>query len=337
VGKNDNRSRSQRVRDRDTRLNLTYLVKQVIASLNCASVVWLLDQLTRNLICSCGKSDAYECECLPRPSKTIGWLLDHYFELEPGPHDPTRIWAWTRSLVFLGHRAPQDSAAVRALMEDDELRQAIHRLAFANDTVVDQVWETRTRLLSGYRHAGLGMKLIDFFAMSEHALSTGNAALWEGFYSRHNYYAQKKGPDAHRALLRQQARRNPLLLAAWSKLERSAREAEKKDRHLRIRRRRRWQLREEEEQRARRKFYRENKAQVEAGKHWGAVREIADYYLLKRDDRDEILDDPRTAELALLNCFPMLDAYVPALSARSNNERPDIVRVLHAACLATYR
>lgn len=71
--------------------------------------------------------------------------------------------------------------------------------------------------------------------------------------------------------------------------------------------------------------------------HWGALCEIADHYLLKPDDRDDVLDDPRMVELALLNCFPMLDAYVPTLSARSNNESSGIVRVLHAACLATYR
>ncbi|MFB6451397.1 hypothetical protein [Bradyrhizobium tunisiense] len=337
VGKSENRGRVPRSRDRDANLNLSYLTKQVITSLDARSVIWLLNELTRNLHCSCGKSQPYECECLRGPSKIVGWLLDSYFEIEAGPHDPARIWAWTRHLIFSGQNVPRESAAVRALMEDDKLRHAIHRLAFSECADLDQVWETRIRLMSGFGHAGLGIKLMDFLALSEHALSTDNAALWQGFYLAHNFYAHQRGPDAHRAILKRQARSNPLLLAVWSKLERRNRENLRKERRLRLRRQNRWQLREEAQKKDRRQFYRDNKVLIEAGQHFGALRELAAYYLLKPDDRDEIPDDPQMAERALLNCFPLLDAYVPTLSARSGNDRPDIVLVLHAACMVIYR
>lgn len=336
VGKSENRGRSRRTRDRDANLSLPHLAKQVIAPLDSSSVAWLLDELARDLICSCGKSEPYECECRPGPSKTIGWLLDRYFEIEAGPHDPARIWVWTKHLIFSGNNAPQESPAARALMGDDELRQAIHRLAFSGCTDVDQVWEIRLKLMSGFSHAGLGIKLVDFSALSEHALATGNPALWQGFYLSHNFYAQQRGPDGWRAILKRQARQNPQLLGLWSKLERASRENLRKERRFRLRRQNRWQLREEAQKSKHRQFYRDNKGQVEAGKHFGALCELSDYYLLKPDDRDEFLDDPQTAERALLNCFPLLDAYVPTLSARSVNNRPDIVRVLHAACVAIY-
>lgn len=104
-----------------------------------------------------------------------------------------------------------------------------------------------------------------------------------------------------------------------------------------MRRQSRWQLREEAQKNDRRQFYRDNKALIEAGQHFGALCELADFYLLKPDDRDEVPNDPQMAERALLNCFPLLDSYVPTLSARSSNDRPDIVRVLHAACIVIYR
>jgi len=335
AGVNNSGHRSQRDTDSDARFHLRYSAKQVIARLNLSSVVWLLDELTRYLACTCGKSRAYSCECLPGPSKTIGSLLDRYFELEAGTHDPVKIWGWTKQLVFPDHRRPQDSAAVRALTSDHELRQAIHRLAFADHTEVDQIWETRMKLWSGAGHAGLDMNLADLFAITDHALNTGNVALWKGFYSRHNYYAQRKGADAYRTWLRQQARRAPRLLAAWSKLERDAHEIARRDRDRRPRHRR-WQQREEKDKEARLRFFRENKAQIEAGAHWGALRAIADYYLLKPQERDQLLDDPGTAELALRNSFPMLNPHVPTLSDLSKKEFA-VTRVLHAACLATYR
>jgi hypothetical protein len=335
AGMSSRRHRSRRDSDSDARFYLRYSAKQVIARLDLASVAWLLDELTRDLACTCGESRNYSCECLPGPSKTIGSLLDRYFELGAGPHDPVKIWGWTRQLVFPDHRRPQDSAAVRALTDDHDLRQAIHRLAFAGHTEVDQIWETRMKLWSGAGHAGLDMNLADLLAISDHALSIGNVALWKGFYSRHNYYGQKKGPDAHRTWLRQQARREPLLLAAWSKLERDVRATARRDRDRRPRHRR-WQQREEKDKEARLRFFRENKAQIEAGAHWGALRAIADYYLLEPKEREQLVDDPRTAELALLNSFPMLNPHVPTLSDLSKKKFA-VTRVLHAACLATYR
>lgn len=51
---------------------------------------------------------------------------------------------------------------------------------------------------------------------------------------------------------------------------------------------------------------------------------------------NEFIADPRTADLALLNCFAMLDRHVPSLADLAQN-RLRVTHVLHAACLATYR
>lgn len=108
----DQTQRRTRLGDDDGRFDLRYHTKRLIAGLDLASTIWLLDEFTRDLTCKCGKSRAYACECLPGPSKVIGSLLDRYFDLAERPHNPVKIWGWVKQLVFPNHRRPQDSAAV---------------------------------------------------------------------------------------------------------------------------------------------------------------------------------------------------------------------------------
>jgi len=319
----------------EDRFSISYRTKSIIAKLPLEATCWLLNELSRDLVCTCGRSRPHTCECLPGPSKVIGLLLDRYFELADRPHDPARIWEWTKRLVFNGHRIPQESVAVRALSHDHALRQAVHRLAFAGQTDDGQIWETRMRFVINTAHAGLSMQEADYFAISNHALETDNVPLWRGFYSGHRYCRENRGRDAYRAHLRRQSRHDRRFLHAWSKAERDARASPERESRRWLRRDRRRQRREERNKAALRQFYRDNKADIELGAHWGAVRQIADYYLFHPNEMSELVDDPHTATLALRNSFAMLDPHVPSLS--EIEQRYEVIRVLYAACLATYR
>jgi hypothetical protein len=331
-----NRDDADDADDADERFYIRYHTKRLVGKFNLNTTIFILKELTKNLSCTCKKSGPYTCECLPSPSKVVGSLLDRYFELASAPHDPVQIWSWTRRLVFSGHSIPQDSRAVQVLKEDHKLRQAIHRLALADQADENSIWETRMQFSGGVRHNGLRMDYDDTLVIIDYAFETGSVALWKGFYCRHDRYTEKKEPNEYRSRLRQQARQNPELLRAWSKLEREVRAIAKRDRPRWPRRNRQCQEREEQNKEARRRFYRENKALIESGGHWGAIRQLADYYLLKPEEMSELVDDYRTAELALLNCFAMLERHVPTLADLAKN-RLQTTRVLHAACLATYR
>lgn len=256
------RRRRQDRNDTETRYQISYHTKQLIGRLDLSETVSSLDFLTNGLSCTCGKHSAYTFECLPGPSKVIGSLLDRYFELASPPHDPSQIWRWTRSLVFSGHSRPQDSRAVETLREDNDLRRAIHRLAFAGQTDETKIWDIQMQFSSGARHDGLRMNYDDIIDINEHAFRTANIPLWKTFYYRHDRYSEKKGPDRYRKLLRAQARQNPEIMRVWSKSEHDVRLIAKRDRNRWPHRNRRWEEKEKQRKEVLRAFFRDNKTQV---------------------------------------------------------------------------
>jgi len=323
--------------DSESRFNLRYRTKQMIAGFDLETTIALLDDLTSDLQCKCGKSRPYQCECRPGPSKIVGSLLDRYFELADAPYDPQRVWRWTQHLIFPEHQSSENSTAIKRLQEEDGLRRAIYLIALADLPDQQAVWEARTRFWSSDGHAGLKMKSEDLFAITSEAFATGNLTLWAGFYASHNTRSENKGPDPLRAHLRNHARRDSRFSEIWAGFERNSRKfRSQQDRWRWPRRRRRWQLRESAAKENRTSFFRENRARIEAGQHWGALCEIADCYLVEPDKLAQFLDDVATADIALRNSFALLAPHTPTLAQLSSG-RPAVTRVLHAACLATFR
>lgn len=318
--------------DSESRFNLRFQTKQMIAGFDLATTIALLDDLTSDLQCTCGKSRSYECECRPGPSRIVGSLLDRYFELADGPYDPQRIWRWTQHLIFPDHQSPENGTAIKRLQEEDGLRRTIYLLALAELPDKQAVWEARTRFLSSDRHAGLRMKSEDLFAITSEAFATGNLALWAGFYASYNVWSENKGPDPLRAHLRKHARSDPRFSRIWADLERWSRKHRSDQQYRWSRRQRRWQLRESAAKENRANFFRENRARIEAGLHWGALHDIARCYLIEPDKLAEFLDDVATADIALCNAFALLAPYTPTLAKLSA-----VTCMLHAACLATFR
>lgn len=320
----------------ESRFNLRYQTKRLIAEFDLATTIALLDDLTNDLQCTCGKSQSYQCECRPGPSRIVGSLLDRYFELADGPYDPQRVWRWTQHLIFPDHQPSENSTAIKRLQEEDGLRRAIYLIVMAAVPDKQAVWDARTRFWSSNGHAGLRMKSEDLFAITSEAFATGNLALWAGFYASHNVWSENKGPDLLRVHLRKHARSDPRFSRIWAGLERWSRKHRSEPQDRWSRRRRRWQLRESAAKENRASFFRENRARIEAGQHWSALRDIADYYLLEPEKLAEFLDDVATADIALCNAFALLAPHTPTL-AKLSADRLAVTRVLHAACLATFR
>jgi hypothetical protein len=63
-----------------------YFLKKFINGLDLATIQGLLDNLTEDLTCTCGK-EPYECDCRNGISKVVGSILDRYFELATPPSD----------------------------------------------------------------------------------------------------------------------------------------------------------------------------------------------------------------------------------------------------------
>jgi len=322
---------------RERTIGARYFIRQLIAKFSIDETRLFLDQITGDLTCSCGAKKPYGCTCRIGPSNIAGLLLDQYFELAVGPHQPERIDAWTRPLKFRGHVADESSASVKALHADDSLRRAIQLRALGGLSDPTDIAEAAFRFYPHYSHVGLIFLEGDIAALVDHAFSSGNVPLWQHFFAAHNIYSGTKGPNALRAHMRAQARNAPDFLRVWARQDRFYRLQQKKAgdgwRHSR----RRYTLRQEGQREIQRKHLNENRDQIEAGRHWGWLVEFAQLYLYKDEEITAVLDDTHLPERALLNCFDFLTPHVPTLEILADQKGGQIAMVLEAACLAKFR
>ena len=328
---------SKRDRRRDDQyFEHRYEVRAFIDSLELGDTTWLLDELTRGLSCSCGAKNIHSCTCLQSISRIIGQLLDRYFSLAERRHDPAQIWTWTKPLRFRGQATEDTSVSVKALKQDDRLRQAIHQLAFHGQESADDVWNMRMKLSMFHGHSGISLKYADHLALVSHAFETDHFVLWEGFYCRYNPYASEKGPDELRARMRSQAREKPELLRIWSKHERNARRSDARDRITWRRSHRKNERRDAAQTEETRDYFRNNRDRIASGTDWPALKWIAGNYLIEPERLSEVFHDISDAECALRNSFEFMKPHVPTLESLVDNS-PYSLRVLHAACLAHFR
>jgi hypothetical protein len=99
-----------------------YFIKKLISHFSQHTLELLLDELTHNLHCHCGKK-SYECDCRNGISKIVGSMVDRYFELAQAPFDPVRIWQWISNLNFHHQCQADQSKSVQVLRENETLRQ----------------------------------------------------------------------------------------------------------------------------------------------------------------------------------------------------------------------
>ncbi len=320
--------------------------RKLIDGLERSHTERLLDGLTHGLICTCGVEYPFNCHCRDAVSKVTGRVLDRYFKIAAEPLDPGRIWQWVRNLNFHNPAHAGDSASVRVLQADDELRQGIHRHVLNEVTDPDQIFKIRRYSFERQAHAGLSFRPGDNRAIADHAFRSDNPNLWASFIPDHHRYMKPGGPDVLRAHMRSQANLKPGFMRRWSKRDRASRidlRASRKDAGRWSRRRKRRDARAERNKAANLKYLERNRLRIESGADLNWLQAVARPYLDSPKELGNYVDDPALPERALINCLPYLKEKPPALEeiAELHCRRSRTImpweQILWAACLVVFR
>jgi cytidylate kinase len=323
-----------------------YFVKHLISCLSLGLIERLLDSLSKDLACTCGK-EVYECDCITGISKIIGSLLDRYFELVKPPFNSLRVWQWVKNLNFPNQINIQDSNSVKLLREDIALRQEIIAHVFEKLTDRDQIFQTKIKKFSGHHsHAGLWLSLNDYEFIVDLAFEADNTELWVSFMSQHRFHdSDTRGPDSLRCHMRKQASKKPAFMRRWAWLNRLLTiQAKQDDRKYNFKHRRSMKRRDHKKRQLNAKnikFVQENREQVEGGRHWNCLVCFAELVLNKPEDIEQKFGDEKLVRNALINCLEFIEPVVPDLQKLAElqcaSQHLGVEKILFAACLEILR
>ncbi|WP_394294397.1 NACHT domain-containing protein [Aeromonas rivipollensis] len=331
---------------RERTIGARYFIKKFIAKINLVATEWLLDDLTRDLVCHCGK-ECYECDCRNGISKIVGLLLDHYFDMVQAPFDPVKIWRWTQGLNFHGSKRADESSSVRILSTDHLLRQGIIAQAFSNLTDVDDIHHTQLYNFSWHGHSGLNLQSIDYTFIVDLAFEMENITLWAYFIERHQYYrkSEERGPNSLRRYMREQALFKPKFMQVWARSNKVTKEQFQREHHEWHRRRSRIIGRRDNKQMALRatniKYLQENRELVESGRHWGWLVHFSELLLMAPDRIELECGDKNIVHNALINCLDFIAPNIPTLNKLAElqcaSQYLKVEVILYAACIEIMR
>ncbi|ENY1824079.1 hypothetical protein ACFVMS_000432 [Salmonella enterica] len=322
-----------------------YFIKKLISCFSLHALELLLDELTCNLYCHCGK-ESYECDCRNGISKIVGSMVDRYFELALAPFDPVRIWQWTGNLNFHHQCQADQSKSVQVLRENDTLRQAIIAYVFGLLTDRNEIFNTRVEKFDGHLHSGLHLWRNDYKFILNLAFEADNVDLWASFLVNHQRYRNKEeqGPDDLRAQMRQHARSKPAFMREWARYNNAMKLSGQKSQLRRFRHSRKMKRRDRKQREihARNiKFVNENRDIVERGRHWRCLLRFAELVLMHPERIELEFGDEKLVRIALRNCLDFIAPVVPtlpelaALQCESKHRYSETV--LYAACLEILR
>lgn len=323
-----------------------YFIKNFIAEIDPLTTEWLLDELTRDLACHCGK-ECYECDCRNGISKIVGSLLDHYFDMAQAPFDPVKVWRWTQGLNFHGSKRADESSSVRILSTDHLLRQGIIAQAFSNLTDADDIHHTQLYNFSWHGHSGLNLQSIDYKFIVDLAFEIENITLWAYFIERHQYYrkSEERGPNPLRRHMREQALLKPKFMQVWARYNKVTKEQFQREHHEWHRRRSRIIGRRDNKQMALRatniKYLQENRELVESGRHWGWLVHFSELLLMAPDRIELECGDKNIVHNALINCLDFISPNIPNLNKLAElqcaSQYLKVEIILYAACIEIMR
>ncbi|MGJ0515578.1 MAG: NACHT domain-containing protein [Methylomicrobium sp.] len=322
-----------------------FFIKRFIAELDLATIEWLLDELTKDLACNCGK-ESYECDCRNGISKIVGLMLDRYFNLAKPPFDPIRVWQWVGNLNYHENKTAKQSKAVQVLQEDDSLRQSIIAHVFVKLTDRDQIFETKIHKFGWHSHSGLYFHTEDHRYIVDLAFETDNPNLWASFIARQQYYPnmEERGPNDLRRHMRKQSLEKLLFMREWAKSNREAAQFKRQHgirqfRHERKMKRRR--LQEDTIRVANIKYIQDNRELVEGGRHWNCLVRFAELVLMSPDEIEREFGDEALVRNALRNCLDFIAPHVPDLiklaELQCASQGLHSETILYAACLEIMR
>ena len=322
-----------------------YFIKSFIDGLDLTTTEWLLDELTKDLTCVCGKK-SYECDCRNGISKIVGSMLDRYFDLASPPFDAKRIWQWAGNLNFHESKTAKESKAVQVLQEDDSLRQGIIAQIFGKLTDRDQIFETKLDKFDDHSHSGLYFQAEDYKFVVDLAFETDNPNLWASFMARHQYYRNKeeRGADGLRRHMREQALEKSSFMRKWVKSNRAEVQFQRRNRMQRFKHARRMARRrrkQDEIHAANIKYVQDNRELVEGGRHWNLLVRFAELALMAPDKIEHEFGDGTLVRNALRNCLDFIAQNVPDLlklaELQCTSKSHYSEWILYAACLEIMR
>ena len=323
-----------------------YFIKRFISGLDLQTIEWLLDELTKDLTCLCGK-ESYECDCRNGISKIVGSMLDRYFKLSRAPFNPVQIWQWIENLNFHQKKSANQSESVKRLQNDDCLRQAIMAHVFVKLTDRDQIFKIKTHKFQGHSHSGLAFHYDDYKFMIDLAFKADNSDLWASFIQIHNHYRneEERGPDDLRRLMREQALQKTSFMREWAKMNKAVSQGFKRDKRIwgiRSRRRTaRYQRKEEEIRAGNIEYLQENRELVEEGRNWSSLVHFAKLMLIAPDKIEHEVGDEKLVRNALRNCLDFIAPHIPDLpklaDLQCTSKSLYSEMILYASCLEIMR
>lgn len=324
-----------------------YFIKKLISCFSQHTLESLLDELTHNLHCHCGKK-SYECDCRNGISKIVGSMVDRYFELAQAPFDPVRIWQWIGNLNFHRHCQPDQSKSVQVLRENETLRQGIIAHVFGPLTDRNEIFNIRVWKFDGnlHSHSGLHLWRNDYTFILNLAFKTDNVDLWASFLVNHQRYKnrEEQGFDDLRAQMRQHALSKPAFMREWARYNNAMKLSEQEHqlwrfRHSRSRKRHDKKQREIHAKNI--KFVNENRDIVERGCHWRCLVRFAELVLMHPERIEFEFGDEKLVRTALKNCLDFITPEVPTLpelaALQCESRSRYSVMILYAACLEILR
>ncbi|EBI1907551.1 hypothetical protein OIT20_000226 [Salmonella enterica] len=324
-----------------------YFIKRLISCFSLHTIGLLLDELTRNLYCHCGK-ESYECDCRNGISKIVGSMVDRYFELTQTQLDPAKIWQWIGNLNFHHQCQADQSKSVQVLRENHMLRQEIIAHVFGPLTDREEIFSIKVEKFDGqlHSHSGLNLWRNDYKFILNLAFAIDNADLWASFLVSHQRYRKKEeqGPDDLRAQMRRHALSKPAFMREWSRFNNAMKLSERKHQHLRFRHSRkmnRYDRRQREIHAKNIEFVNENRDIVERGLHWGCLVRFAELVLMLPERIELEFGDDKLVRGALRNCLDFIASKVPTLPELATLQCESKYRysetILYAACLEILR
>ncbi|EKU96882.1 hypothetical protein Lepto7375DRAFT_0802 [Leptolyngbya sp. PCC 7375] len=332
---------------RESVLSIRYRLKNFIDRLDFTTIEWLLDKLTKDLACTCGK-EPYECDCRNGISKILGSMLDSYFELAIPPFDPLRVWQWVGNLNFHEQKGADQSKAVQVLQKNDDLRQGIIAHVFGKLTDRDEIFKIQLNKFDwhSYSHSGLNFQRNDYKFVVDLAFTTNNPNLWVSFIARHQYSQNKgvQGPNNLRRHMREQALEKPLFMREWAKDGRAVQRFRQENHKRYVKRIRKIERRNRKQDKIRAvniKYVQDNRKLVEGGYHFDCLVRFAELVLMAPDKIEHEFRDEALVRNALRNCLNFITPYIPDLNKLAELDCTlqslKSERILYAACLEIMR
>eukprot|EP01132_Coremiostelium_polycephalum_P014285 gene14285-17366_t len=328
----------------DRTIGSRHFIKSLIETLDLTYVDWLLEELTSELTCTCEKQP-YECYCRIGISKVIGSLLDHYFELTEPPVDPKRVWNWVKNIKFYEYKTTTQSKAVKALKEDEKLRQGIISHVFETMTDQNLIFDTKMHNFDWHSHSGLSFQPQDYKYIVDLAFIVDNSDLWRAFIATHQYYRKKddRGTNSLRHHMRAQAMEKPSFMSEWVKSNRAIALSERENRllHRHTRKIKRYRRQRKNLRAANIEYIKENRKVIEIGEHWDFLSSFAMTALSSPDKLDIEFGDEILVRNSLRNCIQFLSPHIPDVSKlaelQCKSMYSPLMTILYAACMENLR